>query len=399
MKTMPFALKSFFVGTLLAFLPIGAQADCGATGQTPCWRIPPCNADLTIGPDGRCFHPNCGKHNQGACSPWVRLQPCDYGLLPDLAQGAKCVKPSETIAAKEIDRQRRQGVCKAAVTAILSGTIPQELQVLAKSLTQNAAGPTIDRLKSMEVRKAADDFAKNNVPFLKQMADAGSAIKRNRERFRALFAPDKVCGGRTAPQWIAELKALGIDFDLRQLKLSENSGQAKLYPAALRPGSWIIAPLIGLEAHIGEIRTFHAVVLMIPTDGSWSEVLYVPSVSAASGNLFAGIAGGVKVFWPPTSLEEHLPLGGNLALGISPTAIYELIEFFLLAEGIPTPPSIVGADITVSFLWDNLAGKLFKGHLTPGGFGVELALGVEPIPIPATLSGGIEGGVLIYQFP
>jgi len=25
MKTMPFALKSFLVGTLLAFLPIGAQ--------------------------------------------------------------------------------------------------------------------------------------------------------------------------------------------------------------------------------------------------------------------------------------------------------------------------------------------------------------------------------------
>lgn len=389
-----------FAGLFLALADSSAHASCGGNGQGGCIAIPPCEENLTLNSSLVCYHPNCGKHDQRACTPDVRLQPCDLGYLPDPAQGFKCVTPKETVAAKEIDRERRRGICRAAVGAVLSGKIPPELAAFTRSMVnQGAAGPVVSKLNSPEVKKAAYAFAERNVPLFKAMVDNGTAIKRQKNAFRALFDPDQVCGKRTPQQWIAALRTLGLGFEMGPVRLADEDGQPRLHPAALKPGAWIFMPNIGVELAVNSVRTFHSIAILIPSDGSWSQVIYVPSVSAQTPNIFLGLAGGLKVFWPPTSMEEHLPVGGELALGVSPTAIVEWIKYLLDAEGVVTPPSMLGVDITGALIWDNVGHKLFRGTLAPGGFSVEVSLGVEPLPIPGTVAAGIDGGIVIYQFP
>jgi len=396
--------------TFVALAPATAFANCGASGQPACIAVPPCKIDLTVDlRNGRCYHPDCGRHNQGACSPIVRLQPCDHGFLPDPAQRMRCVKPRETVAAKEITLHAVQQACKAAVQSILSAQrLPAEFQhYVEATLKRSTLGEVQRAIDSPAARKATGEFLARNVPLINELGKSAAVVKKKSAGFRSLFAPDSVCGQRTAAQWIATLKAHGFYPNLEAIKLSTATGGGEIAPVASREHeSWWIAIELGIEAQSGALRTIHSMALYIALDGSKVMVLYRPNVGLISAfpatNQALGGIGGIKVYWPSTR-DEHLWLGAVGTIELSVGAIIKAIKGAgEAAAGVP-PEAIAepGAlNLGIDVVWGDVIHKFPKPDFWPSGLGGSIFLGVEnKLPLPVSIALAIDGGVWIWEVP
>ena len=381
-------------GVVLSLTSAGAMAaNCGGDGQYPCIKIPPCDSNLTINPsNGRCYRPNCGRHNQTACKPNVRLQSCDWGFLPDPANGWKCVEPKETVAAKEIEWATRQETCKAAVSTILSGKLPPELQPLLKAVTPQQFNAIGSKLKSPETQNAMKTYLEQQNPELaKEIFLVAVRIQKASADFRKLFQPDNICGRHTAKEWTTALQSKGFlpsDQVLNSIGTPFNCSNS--HPC------WYLIRLEG-ETTFSYVKGALGIGALVPiwpptTRNLPMYVVFLGSVGANTGNIAVGGNLGVSLFAGST-VDEHL--GETVGASVSGSVGTDIIKHIaaVASGGAAAELEFVpGWTGSIEVGWDDVPNHLFKGQLVPTGLGILTGpdYGLIPVQINVTAEFGKE---------
>jgi hypothetical protein len=357
MKILPAALAALALAFSI-LLPTDSLAakQCGSSGKRVCaWyeQVPVCDLNLNI-KNGKCVHPDCGKHDERACTAKERLaQPCDWGLVPEPTKGI-CLKPKEILSPEAMKRKAQTEYCKSVLTAISSNNLPPELSVVIAPL-RNAANDVSQR--AAQLGQQARDYAKRNQGAYNQLAPISKALRRDAARFarlRQLFTPDEFCANRTYNERVNQMTALGLWPSVPIQLLARQEGAPRMFQAAS-----------GEERH-------H--MLAIGLEYDWNPVLEGKAAVAFLWDISAGKVG------PVVNLSAGVK--SNLAVQLHAFVKWQYMQVSEIARGLEghleggfeIDVECVGGGAYVEFPFD---GQHFDGVGVGGGGGI----GCLPIAI------------------